>query len=148
MGQIRGASQPQHRRIVAPERALQRAAMIVECPLIHGAALPMIGKQPESDFELGSRKSGHLDMDRVVVLSLVPRFDFVQDLARKVRCLPGFVYLGARRWGHYAGAGLCSDHRVADQTARHEPGIDFATCARLRARRQKYVRSAHGRPLD
>src|SRR5216684_7912476 len=40
--QIGGTGQPEHCRIIAPERALQSATMIVQCPLVHGAALPMI----------------------------------------------------------------------------------------------------------
>src|SRR5271166_1652614 len=75
--QVRGPRQPHHRRIVAPERTLQRATVIVKRPLVHGATLPMIRKEPESDFELRRRQGGYLDVDRVVVDHLVPRLDLV-----------------------------------------------------------------------
>src|SRR5208283_485394 len=110
MWQVSGSGQSQHRGIIAPESTLQSATMIVQRPFVHGATLTMIGKQPESRFELRSRQGGHLDMDRVVIDHFVPRLDPVQDLSREVCRLPGLVYLGARRRRHYVLAGLFADH--------------------------------------
>src|SRR5208282_2206391 len=62
--QVRSSGQSQHRCIVAPEYALQCATVIVQRPLVHRAALPIVRKEPERNFELLSRERGHLDVDR------------------------------------------------------------------------------------
>src|ERR1700735_3049600 len=106
----------------------------------------MIRKEPESDFELRRRQGGYLDVDRIVVDHLVPRLDLVQDLAGDVRCLPGFVHLGAGRRSHYVGPGLFGYHCITDQTARHQPGICRAACTRLCGRRGNNVGATRARP--
>ena len=106
----------------------------------------MIRKEPESDFELRRRERGYLNVDRVVVDHLVPRLDLVQDLAGDVRCLPGFVHLGAGRRSHYVRSGLFGDHCIAEQTARYQPGISRAASTRLCARRRNSVGATQARP--
>ena len=109
--------------------------MIVQRPLVHGAALPMIGKQPEADFELIGGKGGDLNMDRVVADDFVPRLDLQQNLAGLVLCLPGFVDLDAGRRRHHVKAGLLADHPAADQARVTSQASTVPPAARLRARR-------------
>src|SRR5580693_4298816 len=93
-------------------------------------------------------QSSHLDVDRVVADSLVPRFGLHHELARAILGLPGFVDFDAEGWGHRVKAGLLANHPAANQAARYQPGVSYAAGTGLSARRLRGFGVADNRPQD